>query len=243
MDGWLKLYRNLIEKSIWINSTSEQKVILITLLCMANHKAAKWEFDSQIYEVQPGQLVTSLPHIVERCADKDITIQKVRTALKRFEKLGFLTDKSTNKNRLITILNWGIYQDIDNENNSQLNRQLTGSQQAANRQLTSNKNVKNDKNVKNNNTLVYSPEFLQLWECYPKKTGKGKAYETFNKIGVDELLLKKMIDAVNAIKNTWDWQKENKRYVPMLTTWLNQRRWEDEIDSSSSIRKSTGIVI
>lgn len=200
---------------------------------MANHKAAKWEFDSQIYEVQPGQLVTSLPHIVQKCADKNITTQKVRTALKRFEKLGFLTDKSTNKNRLITIVNWSVYQDLSIDDNSQSNRQLTGNQQATNRQLTANKNDKNNKNVKNNkNTLIYSPEFLKLWECYPKKTGKGKAYESFNKIGVDEQLLSKMIDAVNAIKNTNDWQKENGRYIPMLSTWLNQRRWEDEVLNS-----------
>ncbi|MFS1351445.1 hypothetical protein ACLZX5_14425 [Enterococcus faecium] len=36
--GWIKIYRQLLEKPIWQESTPEQKVILITLLSMANHE-------------------------------------------------------------------------------------------------------------------------------------------------------------------------------------------------------------
>ena len=66
----------------------------------------------------------------------------------RFEKYDFLTDESTNRNRLITITNWDIYQQDDCTHNSQTNRQLTGNQQATNRQLTAKKECKNNKNDK-----------------------------------------------------------------------------------------------
>ena len=147
MQGWIKLHRELAQKAIWLESTPEQKVILITLLMMANHDEREWEWEGKKYQAKPGQFVTSLPSIVKNCG-KGITIQNVRTALKRFEKYGFLTDQSTNKNRLITIVNWGLYQGTEDETNSQTNRQLTGNQQATNRQLTANKNDKNDKNDK-----------------------------------------------------------------------------------------------
>lgn len=147
MQGWIKLHRELAQKAIWLESTPEQKVILITLLMMANHDEREWEWEGKKYQAKPGQFVTSLPSIVKNCG-KGITIQNVRTALKRFEKYGFLTDQSTNKNRLITIVNWGHYQGTEDETNSQTNRQLTGNQQATNRQLTANKNDKNDKNDK-----------------------------------------------------------------------------------------------
>ena len=147
MQGWIKLHRELAQKAIWLESTPEQKVILITLLMMANHDEREWEWEGKKYQAKPGQFVTSLPSIVKKCG-KGITIQNVRTALKRFEKYGFLTDQSTNKNRLITIVNWGLYQGTEDETNSQTNRQLTGNQQATNRQLTANKNDKNDKNDK-----------------------------------------------------------------------------------------------
>lgn len=134
-----------MNKSIWQESTPEQKTILITLLMMANHQEKEWEWKGERYKAQPGQFVTSLPSIVKKCG-KGITIQNVRTALARFEKYEFLTDESTNKNRLVTIVNWELYQSKDDE----LTDGLTGNQQATNRQLTANKNDKNNKNIYNN---------------------------------------------------------------------------------------------
>lgn len=147
--GWVKLHRELLDKSIWIESTPEQKTILITLLLMANHAPNKWEWNGEQYTVESGQFITSLESIASK-SGKGISIQNVRTALKRFEKLGFLTNKSTKKNRLINIVSWGHYQGSENETNNITNSQLTDSKQTANRRLTTNKNdkrmIKNDKN-------------------------------------------------------------------------------------------------
>lgn len=151
-NGWIKLYRCLMDKPIWLNSTPEQKVILITILMLASHVDKEWEWQGNKFTIKPGQFVTSLPKLAEKCGE-GISIQNVRTALKRFKKLEFLTDESTATGRLITVENWGIYQGKDDEPNSDANSQLTDSQQTPNRQLTpikNNKNIKNDKNVKNN---------------------------------------------------------------------------------------------
>ncbi|WP_313264454.1 hypothetical protein [Enterococcus sp.] len=94
--GWIKLYRQLLEKPIWQESTPEQKVILITLLSMANHEEKEWEWQGEPYKASPGQFVTSLESIKRKCG-KGISMQNVRTALKRFEKYEFLTNKPTNK--------------------------------------------------------------------------------------------------------------------------------------------------
>ncbi|MGK4109444.1 DnaD domain-containing protein [Enterococcus cecorum] len=140
--GWIKLYRELLDKPIWFESTPEQKVILVTLLLMANHDGRQWEWQGQQYYAGPGQFVTSLSKIAEK-AGPGISMQNVRTALKRFEKFNFLTNQSTKVNRLITIVNWGIYQDNPNEPNKDDNSQLTKSQQSTNKELTTNKNVRN----------------------------------------------------------------------------------------------------
>ncbi|CAI3332619.1 DnaD domain protein [Enterococcus cecorum] len=150
--GWIKLYRELLEKPIWFESTPEQKTILITLLLMANHEGRQWEWQGQKYYAAPGQFVTSLPKIVEACGP-GISIKNVRTALKRFEKYGFLADKSTNKNRLITINNWALYQDKPDYEGSQTGRQVAGNGQATGRQVASNKNVRN-KECKNIDVVV-----------------------------------------------------------------------------------------
>jgi hypothetical protein len=125
-----------MDKPIWESSTAEQKVILITLLMMANHKEKEWEFNGEKYKAEPGQFVTSLEAIRKK-SGKDVSIKNVRTALVRFEKLNFLASQSTNRNRLITIVNWGFYQQKDDEVASQpaSNRQATGKQPATNKNV------------------------------------------------------------------------------------------------------------
>jgi hypothetical protein len=53
--GWIKLYRQLLNKAIWQCSTMEQKVILITLLLMANHEEKEWEWQGEKFKCKPGQ--------------------------------------------------------------------------------------------------------------------------------------------------------------------------------------------
>ena len=127
---------------------------------MANHSPNEWEYNGRIYTVQAGQLVTSIRGIVDKCG-KGVSEQNVRTALKRFEKHGFLTNKSTNQNRLITIVNWSKYQNKRENSTNDLtgsqqttNKQLTGNQQTTNRHLTTNNNDNNDNNVNNENNIV-----------------------------------------------------------------------------------------
>lgn len=229
--GWIKLYRELIDKPIWINSTLEQRVILITLLCMANHKPKKWEWQGKPYEVQAGQFITSLPGIAEKCHCKSITVQKVRTCLLRFEKLGFLTSKSTNKNRLITIVNWELYQSIDSKNNKQTNKQLTSNQQADNKRITTNKKEKKEKKVKNNNICSNSDElFSQFWSAYPKKRGKSNALRSWEKLKISNELFNIIMTKLEIFKISNDWLKDNGQFIPYPSTWLNGKRWEDELD-------------
>lgn len=177
MAGWIKLYRELGDKPIWLESTSDQRSVLMALLMMVNYEPNKWEWQGKQYECMPGQVITSLPKIAER-SGKGVSIQNVRTALKRFEKLGFLTDESTNKNRLITIVNWAIYQGSDDEPNRQTNKQLTGNQQATNRQLTAIKNIrtKEEKNKEIKDIVEQEPDpipYREIVDYLNQKTGKS----------------------------------------------------------------------
>jgi DNA replication protein DnaD len=153
--GWIKLHRELFEKAIWQNSTPEQKVILITLLGMANHRGKEWEWKGRQFKAAPGQFVTSLDSICEKCG-KGISVQNVRSALVKFKNYDFLTDESTKTGRLITIVNWSLYQGIDEDTNKDINNELTKSQQSGNKEVTPNKNDKNAKNDKKD--IIYTSE-------------------------------------------------------------------------------------
>jgi len=138
MEGWVKLHRELIDKPIWLNSKPEHKAILITILCLANHSEKSWEWQGKQFSLEPGQFITSLDSLKEKTG-KGITIQNIRSCLKRLEKLQFLTNKSTKTGRLITIVNWGLYQSEE----TKPTKQSTKNQQRGNKEPTTNKNDKN----------------------------------------------------------------------------------------------------
>lgn len=163
MNGWIKLHRELMYKPIWFESSVEQKVILITLLLLANHTERQWEFEGIQYRAQPGEFVTSLRRIADQ-AGPNISIRNVRTALDRFEKYGFLTSKATNKNRLITIVNWANYQALDTEGDKPTDKQPTSNRQATDKQPTTNKNVRSKELKNERKDKIQYAEFVQMTE-------------------------------------------------------------------------------
>lgn len=176
--GWIKVYRELMYKPIWKQTTPQQKVILVTILLSANHEANTWIYNGKTYQCEPGQFVTSLENLAADCG-KGVTIQNLRTALKLFEKLGFLTEQSTKNGRLITVVNWEKYQG----QGDMLTNEITDSQQSINKastdSLTTIKEIKNDKNVKNEKKDktgkpgAPSPECLEIIDFLNQTTGQN----------------------------------------------------------------------
>ena len=152
--GWVKLWREMLSKAIWSSSSPEQKTVLITVLLLANHERNEWMWNGEKYSCEAGQLITSLRSLQEACGD-GVSMQNVRTALVKFEKLGFLTNESTKTGRLITIVNWAKYQGEGDKANKASNKEVTKHSQSTNKALTPNKNDKNDKNDKD---IIFSPE-------------------------------------------------------------------------------------
>lgn len=72
--------------------------------------------------------------------------------------------------------------------------------------------------------------FDLFWEAYPRKVGKQAAAKAFAKVKVP---VDKLIAAVEAQKRSKDWQKDGGQYIPHPTTWLNQGRWEDEVEAAA----------
>lgn len=74
----------------------------------------------------------------------------------------------------------------------------------------------------------YSVEFENFWTIYPEKIGKGKAYDSWKKLSTDEQE-KSVVQIKLQIESNHFRNKSGIDYIPHPTTWLNQKRWEDEI--------------
>lgn len=81
----------------------------------------------------------------------------------------------------------------------------------------------------------YTPEFLRFWAAYPRKSAKGYAWECWQKIRPipDSAVVDSMIQVIEKYKLTAQWQK-GQDSIPHPSTWLNQRRWDDQPTEQSA---------
>ena len=81
----------------------------------------------------------------------------------------------------------------------------------------------------------YSKAFETFWALYPRKVNKQKAHEVFKKLNPAESLLGVMLTSLKQQRQSEQWQ--TMQFIPHATTWLNGRRWEDELEPARSQRQ------
>lgn len=79
--------------------------------------------------------------------------------------------------------------------------------------------------------------FDVFWSVYPKKVGKGEARKAFEKAKVS---LEVLLHAIEVQKSSQQWKKDGGQYIPNPATWLNQGRWEDELQPAAGPAKTAG---
>jgi len=72
--------------------------------------------------------------------------------------------------------------------------------------------------------------FDEFWKAYPKKVGKAAAKKAYTRIKPTKELHAKMLAAIETAKRSDQWTKDNGQFIPHPTTWLNQGRWDDELE-------------
>lgn len=217
-EGYIKLWRKSLESGMMRNPH------LWTFWCWclmkATWKPIKQMVGNQMVELMPGQFVFG-----RKAASEELeTGEKIiRTRLDILKNLGNVAIKPTNKFSIITICNWELYQNTDEDNGQQI-----GQQRANNGPTTGHKQeVKEVKELKEQEEK-YMESFDRFWSIYPKKTGKAPCQKKWI------VILKSNTDP-NAIIIALQNQIRMKyispeiKYVPMPLTWLNQERWNDEI--------------
>ena len=87
-----------------------------------------------------------------------------------------------------------------------------------------------DKDKDKDNMSPHTPQgttFELFWAAYPKKVGKKAALNAFRRVKTP---LNVLLQAIEGQKHSVQWMKDNGKYIPNPATWLNQGRWEDELD-------------
>jgi hypothetical protein len=70
--------------------------------------------------------------------------------------------------------------------------------------------------------------FDAFWQMYPRKVNKPGAAAAWHRQHGDEVVSQIKADLARRVLDE-SWTKDNGKFIPHPATYLNQRRWEDEV--------------
>lgn len=76
--------------------------------------------------------------------------------------------------------------------------------------------------------------FGAFWTAYPRKEGKAKALKIWQRDKLDSQADQILADIQARLADPGQWKGKDKQYIPHGSTYLNNRRWEDEWKPSGS---------
>lgn len=70
-------------------------------------------------------------------------------------------------------------------------------------------------------------QFILFWYRYPRKQGKLEAQRAWSRLSAADRAA--ALQRMPAQVAQWQLSGTQRRFIPHASTWLNQRRWEDEL--------------
>ena len=161
-------------------------------------------------------------------------ITSIRTGLKKLEQTGYLkrTRKHGGKGKFTGVI-WYLsdtpslgFPNVDNPNVEKPNVE---NQPQSN---TKESNTK-ESNTKEDSSCL----FEAFWKAYPRKVNKQAAQKAFDKLKPSADLFKAIMVGLNSHKKSQQWVKDGGQFIPHASTWLNGKRWEDELESAPAAQQ------
>lgn len=232
--------RGIFDHEIWTN------VLKFRLFFYLYGNAVFSKNGCEVYGIhlERGQILKSYRSLqralqyIENNSVKEYSVSSISRAIKELIKERMIETHDTELGTVFTLCNYDKYQSLMNTDN-------TGLKQRKNNVGTALEQQENDNNKGNtgdkeentsspgNNGDGYSQSFLMFWDAYPRKIGKGSAYKAWQKIKGTGSTPKQIINAVRFQIDSKMIRTDDLQYCPHPATWLNQRRWEDEIPEIS----------
>lgn len=100
----------------------------------------------------------------------------------------------------------------------------------------------NTVNTTTNITINNNVHFDAFWSAYPVKKGKLAARKAWDKLKLSDDVIKLIAENMKVRMDAGEW--EDKQYVPHPATFLNGRRWEDEVSpvTKKPMRNHAGVL-
>ena len=133
-------------------------------------------------EIKAGQFVSSRARI---SAETGLTVDQIRTALKKLKDTGYISTVSTNKYTIYTVNNYKKYIDCGQVAETTTEKNTTVENGTKMEQTVERKMEQTEEDAKEtcekSNKKAINECFEKLWKKYPNKRGKGQVSDTKKK--------------------------------------------------------------
>jgi hypothetical protein len=163
---------------------------------------------------------------------KNVTDSQINTALNTLSTAGIVEVYMYDDRPYLQFVTWERHQTIRNHKSkypSPEDSEIICIQVKSNESKCSRNPIQSNTNPNPNTNALFG----EFWEAYPKKKAKPDAIKAFNKLSPDKDLLDILLKAIGEQKKAEEWNKQNGQFIPYPATWLNGRRWEDEVSAST----------
>jgi hypothetical protein len=193
-NGYVVIARKIRKSPLWLSLKATHRLVMIELLLQAQFQDGQVVRNGEILDLKRGQLATSYQQIVDDISDKDVTVKVVRNAINKLVSHDFLAKDEAKirakKGLLITIANYGFYQDADNYKGKEegkdkgSKRAKQGQSQGKARAISNNvNNSNNSNNVKNKYlecVFLTDDQYGKLIEKFGNQERVNQAIEILN---------------------------------------------------------------
>ena len=98
-------------------------------------------------------------------------------------------------------------------------------------------------NFKDNNTVNNTPNitlnnidhFDSFWLAYPRKVGKAQARKAWDRLKPSDDIVRAIAENISLRLQHGEWS--DTKFIPHASTYLNNARWEDEIETTNTVAK------
>ncbi|MCI9883865.1 Replication protein O [Bacillus sp. FSL K6-2869] len=224
MIGWIKLHRSIQDHWIYQEKRKFSKYeAWLDLLMKASHKDNKFVLGNDLHELKKGELVTSIRKLGDHWSWSNTKVSQFLDLLKSD---GMIDYKKDTKKTLITIVNYGVYHDSENEKKTQKEHEKD-TNRTQKHTIKNDKNVKNEKNI-NNSRHKYEPCDMEnanlLYQRILENNSQAKK-PNLEKWASDFRLIRQI-------------DKRSDAQVKYLINWTQKDSfWKSNILSPASLRK------
>jgi hypothetical protein len=227
VSGYFKVHRSLLEHPYWCRGEFTKGQAVVDLVGHARWKEGFADIAGRRIPLKKGDLCWSIKQLAGRWG---WSYNKVRRFLNELKADNFLDYQNYTVTTVISITNFAQYQNGESPDERPDERP----------------DESQKKKVKKERSNKYSAFFENFWKLYPArggvKSGKAQAWKAWQKLGNDTHY-DSVMQGLKVQMKSEQWTKDDGQFIPMASTFLNQKRWEVEIvprGTSSGIDQLVG---